>query len=58
MAKHERTEKFAAIREELLEYLEKEFSVDDKQEEEIKKWAKTYYADLQYDVVRDMILDE
>ena len=58
LAKHDRTEKFAALRDELMEYLEKEFNVDDKQEEEIKKWAKTYYADLQYDVIRDMILNE
>jgi polyribonucleotide nucleotidyltransferase len=58
LAKNERSEKFKVIQEELMEYLEKEFNVDDKQEEEIKKWAKTYYADLQYDIVRDMILNE
>lgn len=58
LAKNERSEKFKAIQEELMEYLEKEFNVDDKQEEEIKKWAKSYYADLQYDIVRDMILNE
>lgn len=58
LAKHDRTEKFAVLRDELMEYLEIEFSADDKQEDDIKKWAKTYYADLQYDVVRDMILNE
>ncbi len=58
LAKHDRSDQFAAIQEELMKYLEAEYNVDEKQEEEIKKWAKTYYADLQYNVVRDMILNE
>ncbi|HNR16700.1 MAG TPA: polyribonucleotide nucleotidyltransferase [Chitinophagaceae bacterium] len=60
LAKHDRSDKFAAIQEELMEYLRKEYIKEegDSLPEDIKKWAKTYYADLQYYVVRDMILND
>lgn len=60
LAKHDRTDKFATIREELMEYLRKEYIKEEggSLPEDVQKWAKTYYADLQYDVVRDMILND
>ncbi len=59
LAKHDRSDKFAAIETELLEYLKGEYK-NEKGElpDDVKKWAKNYYADLQYYVVRDMILNE
>lgn len=50
--KHERTEKFAAIGEEFFATLGEE--IDD----ETKFLAKKYYHDVQYDAVRNLILDE
>ncbi|MCZ2460516.1 MAG: polyribonucleotide nucleotidyltransferase [Chitinophagales bacterium] len=60
LGKTERSEKFKAIKEELQEYLKKEFNIAEGEElpDETKKMAGRYYDDLQYDVVRDMILDE
>lgn len=60
LAKKERSEKFSAIQEELMEHLKTEYKVAEGESlpDDIKKWAKTYYGDLQYDVVRDMILNE
>ncbi|MES1217902.1 MAG: polyribonucleotide nucleotidyltransferase [Bacteroidota bacterium] len=60
LGKHERSEKFAAIGEELIEFLKKEFIPAEGGElpEDIKKWAKKYYADVQYDVIRDMMLND
>jgi len=60
LAKHDRSDKFAAIQDELMEYLRKEYIKEegDSLPEDVKKWAKTYYADLQYYVVRDMILND
>ncbi len=60
LAKHDRSDKFKAIQEELMEYLKKEYIQEEggSLPEDVKKWAKTYYADLQYDVVRDMILND
>ncbi|HLF45347.1 MAG TPA: polyribonucleotide nucleotidyltransferase, partial [Chitinophagaceae bacterium] len=59
-SKTERTDKFKAIEEELLEFLKKEanLAAEEALPELTSKLAKTYYGDLQYDVVRDMILDE
>lgn len=58
--KHERSDRFDAIKEELMAYLKQDAGL--KEEESLpeltKKLASTYYGDLQYDVVRDMILDE
>ncbi|HEY6505633.1 MAG TPA: polyribonucleotide nucleotidyltransferase [Chitinophagaceae bacterium] len=58
--KHERSDKFTAIQDELLEHLKIEYKVAEGESlaDDIKKWAKTYYADLQYYVVRDMILND
>lgn len=60
LAKHERSDRFAAIQEELMEYLRKEYIQEEggSLPEDVKKWAKTYYGDLQYYVVRDMILND
>jgi polyribonucleotide nucleotidyltransferase len=43
-----------------MEHLKKEYvsSEDGVLADDIKKWAKNYYADLQYDVVRDMMLND
>jgi polyribonucleotide nucleotidyltransferase len=58
--KQERSEKFDAIKEELLEFLKKDLNLPEEESlpELTQKLASTYYGDLQYDVVRDMILDE
>jgi polyribonucleotide nucleotidyltransferase len=51
-SKHERSEAFDLLREELMASLGEESTDQD------KKLAKKYYADLQWDLVRNMILDE
>jgi polyribonucleotide nucleotidyltransferase len=59
LSKHERSDKFAAIFDELLVQLRADYVKEgDSLADDIKKWAKTYYADLQYYVVRDMILND
>ncbi len=60
LGKHERSDKFDAIQAELLEYLTKEYNVaeGEKLDDAIAKKAKNYYHDLQYHVVRDMILND
>ena len=60
LSKHERSEKFEAIQDELLEHLKKEYNVAEGEELDtaIVKHAKNYYHDLQYYVVRDMILND
>jgi polyribonucleotide nucleotidyltransferase len=60
LAKHERSDKFAAIQEELMDHLRKDYIKEEggNLPDDVKKWAKTYYADLQYYVVRDMILND
>ncbi len=60
LPKHERSDKFTALAEELMEHLKKEYNVaeDESLDDNIKKWAKNYYGDLQYYVVRDMILND
>ncbi len=59
-SKHERSERFDTIKQELMSFLKKEAGLaeEDGLPELTKKLASTYYGDLQYDVVRDMILDE
>jgi polyribonucleotide nucleotidyltransferase len=59
-AKAERSDKFSAIKDELMEFLKKDAGLAETESlpELTKKLAKTYYADLQYYVVRDMILNE
>ncbi|MBK6935570.1 MAG: polyribonucleotide nucleotidyltransferase [Chitinophagaceae bacterium] len=58
--KHERSDRFDVIKDELISFLKQDAGL--KEEESLpeltKKLASTYYGDLQYDVVRDMILDE
>ena len=58
--KHERSDRFDQIKVELMDYLKKEagLSSEESLPDLTKKLASTYYGDLQYDVVRDMILDE
>jgi polyribonucleotide nucleotidyltransferase len=59
-SKHERSEKFDEVKEQLKEYLKKDLGLGEEESlpELTKKLASTYYGDLQYYVVRDMILDE
>ncbi len=60
LGKKERTDKFKAIGEELMEWLKKDLNITEGEElpDETKKLATTYYNDLQYYVVRDMILND
>ncbi|MBS1622178.1 MAG: polyribonucleotide nucleotidyltransferase, partial [Bacteroidetes bacterium] len=60
LGKADRSEKFKAIKEELMEFLKKDLNVAEGEElpAETKKLAGSYYGDLQYYVIRDMILDE
>jgi polyribonucleotide nucleotidyltransferase len=60
VSKHERSDKFDEIKEALLEYLKKEYNVAEGEEldEKIEKQTRTYYHDLQYHVVRNMILND
>lgn len=58
LPKHERSDKFAAIKDELMEHLKSELAEGESLPDQTKKLASTYYSDLQYYVVRDMILDE
>jgi polyribonucleotide nucleotidyltransferase len=51
-SKHQRSEAFDALKKELIESLGTEITDAD------KKLAKKYYADLQWEVVRNMIVDE
>lgn len=59
-SKHERSKKFDGIKTELVDFLKKDLSLADGENlpDATKKFMNTYYGDLQYDVVRDMILDE
>ena len=58
--KHERSDRFDQIKVELMDFLKKDagLSPEESLPDLTKKLASTYYGDLQYDVVRDMILDE
>ena len=60
LGKHERSAGFDAIKVELMDYLKKEAGVAEGESlpDLTKKLASNYYSDLQYDVVRDMILNE
>ncbi|HEV3222131.1 MAG TPA: polyribonucleotide nucleotidyltransferase [Puia sp.] len=51
-SKHQRSEAFEQLKKELIESLGTEASDTD------KKLAKKYYADLQWEIVRNMIVDE
>jgi polyribonucleotide nucleotidyltransferase len=58
LPKHERSDRFSAIKDELIESLKAGLPEGEALPDLTKKLASNYYADLQYDVVRDMILDE
>ena len=58
LPKHERSDRFSAIKDELVEFLKSGLAEGEELQDSVKKMALNYYADLQYDVVRDMILDE
>jgi polyribonucleotide nucleotidyltransferase len=60
LGKHERADKFEAILEELLARLKTEYNIAEGESlpDNIKKFAKNYYHDVQYNVVRDMILND
>ena len=58
LAKHDRSDKFSTIKEELMAFLKSGLAEGEELPAATKAFASTYYADLQYDVVRDMILDE
>jgi polyribonucleotide nucleotidyltransferase len=51
-SKHKRSEAFDAVKKELIESLGPDLTDSD------KKLAKKYYADLQWEIVRNMIVDE
>jgi polyribonucleotide nucleotidyltransferase len=59
-SKQERSDRFDSIKQELMAYLKEDVGLaeTDSLPDLTKKLASTYYGDLQYDVVRDMILDE
>ena len=59
-SKHARSDRFSEIQEELMTFLKTAYQVAEGEglAENIKKLAKHYYHDLQYDVVRDMILND
>jgi len=58
--KHERGSSLEQIQEQLLTHLKGEYAIAEDQilPEDVKKLAKKYYYDLQFDVIRDMILNE
>ena len=60
LAKHERSDKFSALHDEVMEHIKTglELKEGESMPALTKKLTSTYYADLQYYVVRDMILDE
>jgi polyribonucleotide nucleotidyltransferase len=58
LAKHDRSDKFSAIKDELIEYLKQGLAEGEELPDLTKKLANNYYSDLQYHVVRDMILEE
>ncbi len=60
LGKHERTDRFASIKSEVIQFLKKDMGLaeTDSLPDLTKKLTSTYYSDLQYDVVRDMILSE
>jgi polyribonucleotide nucleotidyltransferase len=60
LSKHERSDKFSALKEELVEHIKAGLNLPEGEElpSLTKKLINTYFGDLQYYVVRDMILDE
>ena len=60
LAKHERSDRFSALHDEVMAHIKAGFELPEGSEMPslTKKLTTVYYSDLQYDVVRDMILDE
>lgn len=58
LAKHDRSNQFKEIEEALIAKLEEESTEENLFTDTERTLAKKYFHDLQYDVVRDMILDE
>jgi polyribonucleotide nucleotidyltransferase len=58
LPKHERSDRFAKIKEDLIESLKAELPEGESLPDLTKRLVSTYYGDLQYCVVRDMILEE
>jgi polyribonucleotide nucleotidyltransferase len=60
LSKHERSERFSAVHDETQEYIKSTLNLEEGVEmpSQTKKLVTTYYSDLQYYTVRDMILDE
>ena len=60
LSKAERSDKFTTLKDELLEHIKAGLNLPEGEEMPLltKKQASTYFGDLQYYVVRDMILDE
>jgi len=60
LSKHERSDKFSALHDELTEHIKASLNLPEGEEVPslTKKLTSAYYSDLQYYVVRDMILDE
>src|SRR6186713_173066 len=58
--KAERSDKFSALKDELMEHIKAGLNLPEGEEmpAKTKKQVSAYYGDLQYYVVRDMILDE
>ena len=59
-SKHERSDKFDQIQEDLMAHLKTEYNIAEGENlaDNVKKFAKNYYHDVQYNVVRDMILND
>ncbi len=60
LSKHERSDRFAAIQDELMEMMKKEQNIAEGEDlpDNVKKWVKSYYGDVMYNVIRDMILKD
>jgi polyribonucleotide nucleotidyltransferase len=60
LSKHERSDRFAAIQDELMEMMKKEQNIAEGENlpDNVKKWVKNYYGDVMYNVIRDMILKD
>ena len=58
LAKHDRGYKFDEVGDELMKYLEESATEEEPFTDDVKKKAAEYYHDIQYHVVRNMILDD
>ena len=60
LSKHERSDRFSTVKDELMEHIKAGLNLPEGEEipSLTKKQINAYYGDLQYYVVRDMILDE